>query len=110
MPGDRLLLRPIETWIEGGRKRSAVDYKGTEYVLVGLKDQSGNWQSMPDRLAWTIDRQNQRSGQTKANIFFGVCPRFGTGGQYDQAWQIRTVRVLWSDIDHCTQAEALSAG
>ena len=56
MPGDRLLLRPIETWIEGGRKRSAVDYKGTEYVLVGLKDQSGNWQSMPDRLAWTIDR------------------------------------------------------
>ena len=60
---------------------------------------------MPALLAGAIKRQNQRAEQTKANIFFGVCPRVGTEGQYDLAWQIRTVRALWTDIDHVTVDE-----
>ncbi|MFZ1936147.1 MAG: hypothetical protein WCB27_13115 [Thermoguttaceae bacterium] len=99
-PGDRILFRPIETWTENGQKKSQVDYKGIEYVLVGGKDQTGKWQPDSQRLANAIKRQSKLSEQTKCNIFFGVCPRFGTRGKYDLAWQIRVVRVLWTDIDH----------
>ncbi|MGA2621555.1 MAG: hypothetical protein ABSF26_28465 [Thermoguttaceae bacterium] len=106
-PGDSILLRHIESWTDNGHKKSKVDYKGTEYSLVGLKDGAGKWQSMPQRLTTAIKRQNARAEQTKCNVFFGVCPRHGTGGQYDQAWQIRVVRVLWADVDHCTVEEAL---
>ena len=73
-PGDRILLRPIETWIEGGKKKSQTDYKGTEYHLYGLKNQAGNWCPFPNRLAQTIDRQDKRSTQTLANVFFGILP------------------------------------
>ncbi len=106
-PGDMILFRPIETWTEANRKKSKVDYKGIQYTLVGLKDQNGQWQSFPQKLATAFNRQIKCAEQTYANIFFGVCPRFGTEGQYDQAWQIRVVRVLWTDIDHCTPEEAL---
>lgn len=99
-PGDYLLLRPIESWTENDRKKSKVDYRGTQYSLVGLRNQEGNWQRMPTLLAGAIKRQVQRAEQTKANIFFGVCPRVGTNGKFDLAWQIRTVRALWTDIDH----------
>ena len=39
-PGDRFLIRPIETWTEADRKKSTVDYRGVQYVLVGSKDHS----------------------------------------------------------------------
>jgi len=106
-PGDLILFRPIETWTENGQKKSRVDYKGIQYALVGGKDQTGQWQPDPERLANTIKRHNERSERTRANIFFGVCPRFGTSGQYDLAWQIRVIRTLWADVDHCTVDEAL---
>jgi len=51
--------------------------------------------------------QNKRSERSFANIFFGVCPRQGSYGQYDQAWQIRIVRVLWADVDDGTPEEAV---
>ncbi|MGD0653130.1 MAG: phage/plasmid primase, P4 family [Thermoguttaceae bacterium] len=106
-PGDMILFRPIETWTEANHKKSKVDYKGIQYTLVGLKDQNGQWQSFPQKLASAINRQIKCAEQTHANIFFGACPRFGTGGQYDQAWQIRVVRTLWSDIDDCQYEEAI---
>ena len=106
-PGDRILLRPIETWTEDGKKKSQVDYDGIEYQLVGGKDQAGNWQPDPQRLATTVKRHNKRSEKTKCNVFFGVCPRFGGGGKFNQAWQIRVVRALWSDVDDSTPAEAI---
>lgn len=93
-PGDYILFRPIETWTEEGRKKSKVDYKGIQYATAG-----GN-------VGNVIKRHNKRSDRTKANIFFGVCPRFRTAGQYDQAWQIRVVRVLWTDMDNCTVDES----
>jgi hypothetical protein len=92
---DAVLFRPIEAWTENGQKKSRVDYKGIQYTRAGAN--VGN----------VIKRHNERSERTKTNIFFGVCPRFGTAGQYDLAWQIRVVRVLWSDVDHCTVNEAL---
>lgn len=106
-PGDTMLIRPIETWTEDNRKRSAVDYKGIHYQLVGLRGQAGQSQRFPQRLTNAIARQNERAAETRCNIFYGVCPRFGIGGQYDQAWQIRTARVLWTDVDLCTVDEAL---
>ena len=104
-PGEYLLLRPIESWIENDRKKSKVDYRGTQYSLVGLRDQEGNWQTTPSRLANAIKQQKQRAEQTKANIFFGVCPRVGTGGKFDLAWHNCTVRALWTDIDYVSVEE-----
>jgi hypothetical protein len=39
-------------------------------------------------------------------LFFGVCPRAGGKGRFDLAWQIRTVRCLWTDMDYITVADA----
>ena len=107
VPGDRILFRPIETWTENGQKKSKVDWKGIQYVLVGVKDEAGQWQPDPQRLASAVDRHVERAKQTKTNTFFAVCPRFGGGGKYDQKWQIRVVRALWSDVDDGTPAEAI---
>jgi transcriptional regulator with XRE-family HTH domain len=46
----------------------------------------------------------------RANLFYGVCPRFGPNGQFDLSWQIRTFRVLWADLDHCMVENALKRG
>jgi putative DNA primase/helicase len=40
-------------------------------------------------------------------LFFGVCPRFGNKGRFDLAWQIRTLRCLWADLDGCTPEQAV---
>ena len=47
-------------------------------------------------------RLTEMATKERANLFFGVCPRFGQSSQYDLEWQIRTVRVLWADLDRCT--------
>ena len=109
-PPDCVCYRPIETWNEAGRKRSRVDYKGVCYRRGGMKDKNGQWcwtpsgppVSLDTRLAAIKARCRTRADQ----VFFGVCPRFG-GKQYDFAWQIRIVRVLWADVDHITVDEAL---
>jgi P4 family phage/plasmid primase-like protien len=88
-----ILLRPIETWNEGGRKRSQVDHRNTAYRNLATARS-------------TVQQLLRLSEQERLNLFFGVCPRLGTGGQYDLAWQIRTVRALWTDIDHVTVNEA----
>jgi len=109
-PGDTILLRPIEAWTENGQKKSAVDYKGVAYLTIGLYAGAGNngqWIPRPEAIRNAISQQMQRAESTQCNVFFGVCPRIGGSGQYDQAWQIRTVRVLWSDVDDCKPAEAL---
>lgn len=95
--GDRIMFRPIEAWTENGQKKSRVDYKGVKYTKM-----NGN----PFTLDLAIRHQNTRAEQNKTNVFYGVCPRFGREGHYELAWQIRTVRVLWSDVDHCTVDEA----
>lgn len=95
-PKDWVLYRPIETWIENGLKKSRVDFKNTRHRSA-----------TPDSIEHTIPYMLRLSAGTLVNVFFGVCPRFADGKRFDLAWQIRTVRVLWIDIDHVTVGEAL---
>ena len=100
-PGEYTLVRPIEVWGENGKRRSVVDYKAVDYVLHGSRNGDGGWHPDPDRITATIKRQAERAESSKSNIFFGVCPRLGGSGRFDQAWQIRTIRTLWADVDNC---------
>ncbi|MEX1229494.1 MAG: hypothetical protein WEB58_04595 [Planctomycetaceae bacterium] len=96
VPGDIVLHRPIEAWLQDGKKKSRVINSEVVYDAAGSED-------TPRTVAKLLDV----SKRERANLFFGVCPRFGGGGRYDLAWQIRVVRCLWTDIDHITVAEAL---
>ncbi len=92
---DYVLFRPIETWTEAGRKQSRVDYRNTCYC-----------RAVTPVLELTLQKLLKLSVQERTNLFFGVCPRLGGQGQFDLAWQIRTVRALWTDIDHVTVEQA----
>jgi P4 family phage/plasmid primase-like protien len=90
---DYVLVRPVETWTEGNKKKSSTVWKCTQHVQADFLTTRGKWvwlQGVAER--------------TKANLFFGICPRLGT--KFDLAWQIRTVRVLWADLDNCVPEEA----
>jgi hypothetical protein len=95
VPGDTILFRPIETWVDSGKKQSQVDYKGIRHQLVGSRDQGGQWQPALGHLEHVLRRVHERIEHTHANLFFGVCPRFHCNSQFDLAWQIRTVRALY---------------
>jgi len=92
---DTVLFRPIETWLDGGRKCSRVDYRNTYYRKIAIPV-----------LKTTILQLLRLAERTPVNLFFGVCPRVGNKGRFDLAWQIRVVRALWADIDHVTVEEA----
>jgi hypothetical protein len=98
-PQDRIVVRPIEVWVDAGtgKKCSRVIYRAVRHPTRQRLLESGFF-NVALRIA-----EVQR-----ANLFFGVCPRVGGDGQYDLAWQVRTVRVLWADLDHCTPEEALA--
>ena len=91
--------RLIESWTEAGKKRSKVDYKGPRSFLVGMKNGDGRWHPQPERLRRNIEQTIEQAESNGTSFYFGVCPRFSGGGQYDMAWQIRVVRVLWADVD-----------
>jgi len=93
---DLLLFRPVETWTEGEHKRSRVDYPRVRYRLANR-----------DGLQRFISYFNFESQKELTNQFFGVCPRVADQGRFDLAWQIRTVRCLWADIDNCDVSVAL---
>lgn len=94
---DNILIRPVETWTETGRKKSRVVYKEIRYRRVkDLLNVASLW-----HLMLTMAEKE------RANLFFGVCPRFTGNSNFDRAFQIRTVRVLWSDLDNCNSDEAL---
>lgn len=105
-PEDTILFRPIETWTEAGRKKSRVDYEGIRYHRFGWRPR-GEWEWNPIATEPEMAALLARSEAESTNLFFGVCPRMGDGGRFDLAWQIRTVRVLWCDVDDCTPSEAL---
>jgi P4 family phage/plasmid primase-like protien len=95
-PSDLILFRPVESWSEGGRKRSRVDYGNVCYRPAKLAT-----------LEKTIVRLETSSESERTNLFFGVCPRVGNKGRFDFAWQIRVVRCLWADLDHCAVDQAI---
>jgi hypothetical protein len=94
---DLILYRPIEIWTEDGRKHSRVDRKNTVYR-----------KATASLTAYTVRQLLESSKQEHTNLFFGICPRLGDKGRYDLAWQVRTVRALWADIDNTTVDEALA--
>jgi hypothetical protein len=95
-PSDAITIRPIETWSENNKKKSRVLHKHITQVTL-------------DALHHYWPALYQASETERANLFFGVCPRYAPGDGYDYAWQIRTVRCLWSDLDHCTPEEAVQS-
>ena len=88
-PRDIISIRLIESW--GGERRWVQSYYARAESLV-----------KPAAWKYTL----LEAKRERANVYFGVCPR--PGEEYDQSWQIREVRALWADIDHCTPDEALS--
>lgn len=107
-PSDLILFRPIETWTELGRKKSRVDYDGIRYERFGLRAADGSWVWWPGKVESTLSEILTRAEAESTNIFFGTCPRHGADGRYDLAWQIRTVRTLWCDVDNATPDEVQS--
>jgi hypothetical protein len=83
-PGDLVSLRPIECWVEGTKKRSRVIYLlAQQYRADGLIKSGGLWRG----LIFDATRE-------KANVFFGVCPRYGYENHFERASQVRVVRAL----------------
>lgn len=109
-PGDLILLRPIETWSgESGEKKTRVVYDAIQYVRLGIRaGTSGQWSIAPSQLESIVNKLNEIGRRERANIFFGTCPRFGGKGEFDRAWQIRTIRCLWADLDGTTPESALA--
>ena len=95
-PSDLILFRPVETWTESGRKRSRVDFGNVCYRPAKLTN-----------LEQTLSRLHGSSETERTNLFYGVCPRIGDKGRFDLAWQIRTVRCLWADLDNCSVEQAI---
>ena len=95
--GDLVVVRPIETWVdERGKKVSDVKWRAQQVLHPGQVKSADGWRS------WLAFAERER-----ANLFFGVCPRFGGDNLYNAAWQIRVVRALWGDVDGCTPEEVL---
>jgi len=94
---DVVHVRLVETWAgPDGKKLSRIVPHGSRWFPAGHYAKNGDaWRPLTGL-----------SAREHGNVFFGVCPRFGTLGNYEDAWQIRTVRVLWADLDHCTAEEA----
>lgn len=105
-PGDRVLIRPLETWADAEGKKTRIDFEGITYLLVGARDAAGQWQPDHARLEASLRRVFERAAVQKTNVCFGVCPRLGGHAQFDKAWQVRTVRALWLDLDDCSPDEA----
>lgn len=95
-PLEYVLVRPVETWTDGNRKKTLVLYQSTRWQRSSMLQTEAAWQSLL-----------KTAESNRANLFMGTCPRVGGKGHFDLSWQIRTVRVLWADLDHCTPAEAV---
>jgi hypothetical protein len=93
LAADLILVRIVETWTEDGKKKSRI--VRTEHLTVENLAAPETWQ----RLLQIAERE-------KGNLFFGVCPRPRV--RADKAHHIRTVRVLWADLDGVDTAEALA--
>jgi hypothetical protein len=106
IPGDVVLFRPIETWTDGDRRRSHVDFQGIVYHRHGVRGDDGTWRPHRGGLADVVHQQMERTTTTRCNLFYGVAPRFDAR-HYDEAWAVRTVRALWCDIDDVTDDDAI---
>ena len=104
--GDCVLIRPIEIWHEDGKRKAKNLYKSTDYVRLGSRNVDG-WIDDETPLNAAMTRHLAEADKTRANLFFGVCPRFASK-YYDEAWAIRCVHTLWADLDDITVGDALA--
>jgi hypothetical protein len=95
-PEDLILIRPIETWVDGDAKRSQIVHNQVRTITAAQLTRPHIFGSM-----------SLQTGRDRSNLFYGVCPRPGPTPGFDLAWQIRTVRALWSDVDDCTPDVAI---
>jgi hypothetical protein len=93
-PSDYVTFRPIETWVEHGKKKSRVLYKD----ICSIPQHAWLNGIMASRLA-SLEAEH-------GNAFVGVCPRQSGAGTFELAWQIPIVRTLWADVDGCSVEEA----
>jgi hypothetical protein len=97
-------VRPIETWRDEktGRQERRALWKAIHYARADWRSTDGQHRDWLLRVA----------ERNRANLFFMVAPRFGPKSEndkrrWDLSWQIRTVRTLWADVDHCSVDDAL---
>ena len=90
LPEELIELRFIESWLSHGKKRSRVV-------------RAAQWLQRADVIA-THAGLTAFAKRTRANIYFGVCPRPRHGDADDGS--IKTVRSVWCDIDHVCLDEA----
>ena len=89
-PEHLIELRFIESWLSQGKKQSRVV-------------QAAQWLHRDEVIA----RHDEFSGlaeRTRANLYFGVCPRSKEGDADDHS--IKIVRCVWCDMDRTTATEA----
>ena len=90
LPDEAIELRFIESWVSEAKKRSCVV-------------QPARW-LLPLDFASSHDELTAFAKRTRANIYFGVCPRPNDGDSDDHS--IQMVRCVWCDIDGVTAEEA----
>ena len=83
LPKELIELRFVESWLSQGKKLSRVA-------------RSAEWRRQEDIVAAHGDLTTFAK-RTRANIYYGVCPRSKEGDADDQS--IQTVRCIWCDID-----------
>jgi hypothetical protein len=89
-PEELIELRFIENWLHRGRKQSRVV-------------RAAQWLPRDDVIA-RQDEFGEFAERTRANLYFGVCPRSHVGDANDQS--IKTIRCLRCDIDRTTATDA----
>ena len=89
-PEELIELRFIESWLSQGKKQSRVV-------------QAAQWLQRDDVIA-RHDELSEFAKRTRANLYFGVCPRSHEGDADDRS--IEMVRCVWCDIDRTTAADA----
>ncbi len=90
-PDDLVELRLIETWVEAGKKRSR--YVRSAFDRAAAFDEAA------------LADINAYCEVTRANAFFGVCPR--PRREPGRSGTVLLCRCLWADLDHCRPPEAV---
>src|SRR5262249_16024774 len=99
--GDCATFRLGETWTEAdGTRGRRVVRSVYKVIRRGQEPAASNLPAL-----WLGLEQAAAKGT--AGIPVGGCPRAKRGGRDNQSLEIRTVRVLWADLDHCAPDEAL---
>ena len=89
-PNELIEFRFIESWVSRGKKKSRVV-------------RAAEWLHPHDFLSQHT-RLTVFARQSRANIYFGVCPRAREGDAHDEL--IKTIRCVWCDVDQVSAKEA----